>query len=261
MLEQAIQGHSEQAADRIVRATGLLPHGTPGDLSERDLWQTACQIAGRAAPYVGEPSESMRRVEARIGDVVLTGSLGDLYPTARVQRRFARLKPKDELRLWLEHLLLSITIEEPARSSVLVGRAFEKSNGVDVATCVFTPLSREAACRYLEPLLQLFSLGQRVPLPLFPHASKTYVEARKKGKDEPGALAKADYTFSRGVRSGFSESDDESIGLVFTGPSPVLAQAIEFSSPTGPVLAPSFAEVSLMVFGPLLEHRDREAET
>lgn len=259
LLEQALEGRSEEAAHSVVRATGRLPHGTPGDLSERDLWQTACQIAERARPFLVGTAEPVRRVEARIGNITVTGLLRDLYRTARVERRFARLKPKDELRLWLEHLLLCVTCPEPTRASVLLGRALEKSNGADVAICAFAPLSPQLARGYFEPLLELFWLGQQVPVPLFPHASKTYVEALKKGKDEQRALKSAESVF-QGRRSGFSEADDESVSLVFTGPSPILAEASEYESPTVPIVAPSFAQVSLQVFGPLLEHRDREAE-
>jgi len=214
------------------------------------------QIAARAARWlVGEVADPIS-LSIPMGALELVGHLRNVYPGAQVFWQYARVKPKNELALWIRHLALHAS-SETERESVLSGRCLEETKP-ETAICVFEPLPKAEALRLLSELIELYGLGQERPLPLFPHAAKVYVEelAKARGAPDPNkALQRAREAFAPSHQAPVSESSDPYVARVFAGREPLAGRDRE-STPAGPDL--SFESVSRRVFVPMLRFRKRE---
>src|SRR5262249_25666927 len=150
------------------------------------------------------------------------GVLRELYPRAQVFVRFSRLKPKHELGAWVRHLALACTGGE-SEQTVVMGRS-DKDRGSPIAVRVFRPVSVADAKKYVSRLLELYQLGQKAPLCLFPSASATFAaaflkEATKGGSPDrriPLEIARKAFDGGRG----FGDGDDAYVKRLFEGEDP-----------------------------------------
>ncbi len=249
--ELEVQAAGSAGIEAVIAATGFLPHGTPGSLVYRDVLAEARQIADRVARWANRPRRKPSRVELPIARGTLVAHLAQLYANTQVYWQFARVKPRNELALWLRHLALSAGEVAQNPVSILLGRCLEDAQP-ETATCIFDPVPVDDARRQLAFMAELFRLGHQRPLPLFPAASKVYVEQLVRGKGAPDparALLKARDEFSPTYGNGPCEHDDPYVQRVFAGVDPL----------TSPVDADlDFAELSQRVFVPLLRFRRSE---
>jgi len=151
-----------------------------------------------------------------------------------VRYRYAALKAKDYLNLWLPHLVLNL-LSRPGypRESLLAGLR-------DSEWCTVTFGTVEQCREHLETLLRIYWNGFSRPLPFFPESSFCYAEQLIVKEAPPEkALARA-----RGAWTGSDfhrgESRDLSYQLCFRGVEP---------------LAGDFESLAAAVFGPLLAAR------
>lgn len=274
LLDHTLLDHvlkTSESADlrAYIEATGCLPHGTPGSVTYQEIWREVQSIAEAARPWLtGAPAPPLP-VRLSCGGTSLTGSLRRLYPSAQVQWQFARVKPKNELALWLRHLVLTVAEainqqgndaldSRPRRASVLVGRQLEDSLPT-ARSCIFDPLPVGEAQRHLDDLVRLYVAGHDRPLPLFPAASKLFAEQVLKAKgrfDEDKALARAREEFLPTYNYQFSEGVDPYVERAFDGKDPFERLGRSPDTPDA-----DFVELSRMVFLPLLQHRRPEEET
>src|SRR5207237_10101226 len=91
--------------------------------------------------------------------------------------RLTRSKPKDVVRIWIEHLARNLTERKPA---LLFGK-----EGDEIAGYEFPPM--ENAREVLTELLAIYWSGLTEPLRLFPRSSWTFVEKIVAGKDRKRA--------------------------------------------------------------------------
>ncbi len=234
LLAARMAGHDRSALSRSLRASGVLPHGVPGDLSFKAMSDGVEEFARRLEPFVGEKELDSLVFELPLADFVLTGTITSLFPERLVRYRYAALKAKDYLNLWLPHLVLNL-LSRPGypRESLLAGL-----RDSEWCTVTFGPVEQ---CReHLEFLLRIYWSGLCRPLPFFPESSFRYAEqliVRDAPPEKALARARGAWTGSDFHRG---ESRDLSYQLCFKGVEP---------------LAGDFESLAAAVFGPLLAAR------
>ncbi|VBB43880.1 DNA helicase/exodeoxyribonuclease V, gamma subunit [uncultured Desulfatiglans sp.] len=222
-----------------ARAAGRLPHGPMGRAFFEAVEGEAAAFWEKTGPYLaGGPSPPLD-VDLFLGGCRLTGRLGAVYPQGLVHYRAARLKARDRLRLWIEHLAWhSLAEADPPKPSVLA--ALEKRNKALVWTGrSYTP--PEDASELLAKLLAWLQRGLERPLPFFPESSMAFAEGVLKRGDRPeAALERArrqweEDAFSKG------ECSDPYFDLCFG---------------SGDPLDEAFEDLAVDLCGPLLEHEE-----
>src|SRR5262245_3595674 len=150
----------------LVRARGLLPHGRVGEVELARQRAVVEDFAERLAAFA--PGEAMGPlpVDLALGPVVLEGTLHGVAPHGLVDYRLAKAKARDQLLLWIRHLVMHLVAPvEVARRSVWLGNDKALVFGV-----VDDPLGE------LGRLGATFHEGVHRLLPLFPATSLAWVE-------------------------------------------------------------------------------------
>jgi exodeoxyribonuclease V gamma subunit len=204
----------------LLRATHGLAHGGLGRahyaslVDEIDTFTTAVRTAaGGDVAYIESPLMDLSGDGWR-----LTGRLDGLTRGGLLAFRPAKLKAKDFVRAWIHHLALSAWTTGarpppvPART-VLVGTD---------ETVEFGPISD--ATSILGQLIARYRQAHVEPLPMFPEASRAYVEqARKradpqsKAKTDPFAKAVEKFSGSVWSEGPSGESADAYVKLAWRG--------------------------------------------
>jgi exodeoxyribonuclease V gamma subunit len=129
-------------------------------------------------------------VDLDISGFKLTGRIDAVYPERLVQYRYAEIKPKDRLKIWIHHLVLnSLETDHYPRSSILMGLAPQSPEPVWKA-CEYAPLRNSKDV--LGRLLETYWEGLMRPVHFFPKASWEYAQrCLKKNSPEKDALRHA----------------------------------------------------------------------
>ena len=172
LLAQTLAGVDPEHAKVLLRAEGLLPLGSPGDLEA----EKAALDAGDLAAAVRElqRGDALRPIEVdlRVGGWQIVGELGDLWSNGRVVFQFSKLPHACELSFWVHHLVLNcVRGDGTPRTSFLAARGADAKRTVVLE---LPPVSDAEA--YLADLLALYELGGSVPLPLLPRASRAQAD-------------------------------------------------------------------------------------
>ncbi len=266
-----------------VRAAGLLMPGTPGDCAFADFSATLAAMARAAAAWQADAARAPVHVDLAAGPAGrVVGTLRDVWPRGLVWVRFAKVGRGIEMDLWVRHLALCALAQSMAATrphaasgapgpgswsgpladtpepplpatSVLVGRA---ARGGGVSVVRFTPVPD--AARHLAGLVDLYRLGQRVPVPLFEQASRAFAGALAAGKADAEAHAAARKAFRAatgwGWRRGYGDLDDREVALVYGDAD--LGEVDRRAAGVGDGTVPTFETLAREVYGPLLRHRD-----
>ncbi len=262
-LPAVLAGAAPDAIARAVRAAGLLAPGTPGDCAFADFAGTLDEMARATAAWRVGAARGPLDVDLVAGPAGrISGTLRDVWPGALVWVRFSRIGRGVELDLWVRHLALCALAQPGAGSptgdtagapplpttSVLIGRG-PKGDGVGVVRFGTVP---DAAAR-LAALLELYRVGQRVPVPLFERASRTYAEALARGKDAADAFRRARGAFRGGQQRDWGDRGDASVAQVYGDADLAAVDALAVAWGDGSV--PPFAALASTVYGPLVAHR------
>ena len=106
--------------------------------------------------------------------MILGGRLNSVYGPGTLHFRCAQLKPKDQLRAWIEHLALCASDPAQPRQTILIGTD---------AVITFGQVADAAAL--LATLCRGFLAGATRPLPFFPASALAYADAACAGDDAP----------------------------------------------------------------------------
>jgi len=217
VLERAVNGGSPDDLLQLAKARGILPPAPYGELIFK-------RIVARAVELAAEVNSSCAAAvrlapldfELQLGEFRLSGRLDGIWSGYLLRYRCAALGAKDQIRLWIEHLLLNLLDREgyPHSSRLIM------TDG----TVELQPYGKSGDC--LQQLLGIYWEGLQRPLKFFPGSSLAYVKS--------GRLEDAARVWNR---ERFPESDDRSYRLCFGEMSP---------------LDEEFARVSTTVFGDYL---------
>jgi len=239
LLEKKLEGENLKDFFPTVHASGQLPHGTPGECIFEELSHGVESFLEKTKPYIQETTLEPLEIDLSISGFRLIGQINPIYPERLLQYRYARVKARDRLKLWIHHLALnSLTTDTYPNTSMLAGLGPDKSREDVWAAWEYSPV--ENSKEILESLLKEYWAGLMKPLHFFPDASWMYIHTLlEKNKSEEDALnssrriwEKSDY--SRG------ECEDPYYQLCFGNTEP---------------LDSKFRRITEEVFRPFLEHQ------
>jgi exodeoxyribonuclease V gamma subunit len=166
LLEKRLQGEGVQDLLAVTRCRGLLPPARHGEFAFAQAVSEVDELASAVEAQVAglTPLDPFSFTE-HLGPFTLSGRVDGSWTARRVAYRCAKLKAKDEIRLWIEHLALNAFA--PAgypRESLLVMKD---------ATVRFSPVA--GAREILASLLDCYWRGLGLPLRFFPASSLEYI--------------------------------------------------------------------------------------
>ena len=101
---------------------GQLPHGTVGECLFEDMRSGTARFAEKISSYMEEPKLVPLDADICISGFRLTGRIDSIYPERLIKYRYTRIKPKDRLNIWFQHLFLnSLVADHYPRISMLAG--------------------------------------------------------------------------------------------------------------------------------------------
>ncbi len=229
LLEWQLESLDPKQAARLAHAQGLLPHGQVGAHWFQQEWDALRPFTVRVQRLLHAGLRDPVAVDAEFGGVRVRGTVDALTTTGLIGYRPATIKPKDRLRLWLQHLLFNALPPQdlPTTSHWL---------GLD-GELHLQPVA-DASAR-ITRLMQWYQHGLRDPLPLFERSSWAYADARDRGKGSDAALKAARAQWEGNYHSD-GESQDPWLALAFRG----------HSSP----LSPQFMALAEQLWQPYFQH-------
>jgi exodeoxyribonuclease V gamma subunit len=199
LVEHRLNGADPEELRTVYQASGMLPHGTVGDIQFRELCQDVNAFVTRMNHIIGEVPKKSHDVDLNIGDCVIHGELNAIHKKqGMVRYRFANMKPKDLISAWIDHLLLCAVAEpelERITTSICRDASWKFSPVKDSHSILIGLLSR-----YLDGLLK--------PMPFFPETGYIYTnDILKKNRSQKDALRSARKRW-RGSDFNRGESED-----------------------------------------------------
>ncbi len=162
LLEIRLAGESAADYLAIAKCRGLLPPARHGEaVFARASAEVAALAARIEADCAGQTQLEPLHFAQTFGEFKLSGRVDNIRPGRKIAYRCATLKAKDEIRTWLEHLVLNACA--PAgypRESLLIMKD---------ATVTYAPVDN--APQLLEAFLDRYWQGMTMPLRFFPATS------------------------------------------------------------------------------------------
>ncbi|MBA7641990.1 RecBCD enzyme subunit RecC [subsurface metagenome] len=153
----------------LIRASGQLPHGTLGECIYDDLIRGVERFVEKTGPYIPETALEPLELDLGIAGFRLTGRIDAIYPERLLRYRYARVKPRDRLDIWIHHLALnSAKPDKYPRTSMLAGMR-PKGGESEWVAWEYSPV--ESSDEILARLLKQYWAGLVRPLHFFPDSS------------------------------------------------------------------------------------------
>ncbi len=170
----------------IAESSGMLPHGTIGE-SEYDIaFKTVSDFLKPLEVFIKDKENKAIAFDVNLGNFRLKGTIKNLYENRLVKYRCAKIKPRDIISLWIEHLALGLVPHMEKNSSILSGLSEKRT----LETWEFNHIDNSETI--LLGLLELYYKGLTNPLPFFPEASFAYLKKFHKEQDKDLALIAAE---------------------------------------------------------------------
>lgn len=220
LVSQQLKGADFDECLSAARSRGMLPPLSAGKAAFDGVWAQSRQFAAKLAPHLGGPPLDPLALTFAGDTVQLNAVLENCRSGTHIRWRSARMKGKDRLAIWLDHLLLNIARADgyPLQSMMI---AHDMTLGLPPV---------EHAAVILSDLLDLYYEGMKRPLRFFPETSWLFL---KEGQTKAEAAWRGDRW-----RGFAGECDNPSISLCFDDKEPwgeefnVLAERIY-----GPLIA------------------------
>ncbi|MBW2107326.1 MAG: exodeoxyribonuclease V subunit gamma [Deltaproteobacteria bacterium] len=246
-LEQALLERSLSAQDlkgfrRVVWAAGQLPHGTVGTCLYDSISQAIERFSEQTAPYIPVPLPAPLAVDLDMGGFRITGHLHGVGPKGLVQYRYAVLKGKDRVSLWIRHLVLNcLKQHRVCRASMLVG-LHKTARGRSWVGWQYPPLPD--ARKRLQELLEIYWDGLTRPLPFFSESSWAYADqlVERKLPEDQALIAAWKQWWGDDWRPG--ERQNPYYQLCFEGTDP---------------LGPEFTALAIQILSPIMANQKKAA--
>lgn len=243
LIELAKRGDLPPDATSLLRASGEVPLGSPGEREIERVRRAVTELTAIARTF-GKAPFPPQAIDVDLGAQRLQGWVRDRYDAGTVHTTYSRLDSGGELRAWVRHLAINATphVEGP-RVSHLVGR---DESSQEPAVLTFPEIPQEDARELLRGLCRLRDQAMMQPSLFDRSRARAYaLDFLKKG-DHASALAAAKRKTSTFV--------DHYAALAFDD-----GDALSAGSDLGPggdaTREQAFAEVALAVYRPLLQRR------
>jgi exodeoxyribonuclease V gamma subunit len=185
----------------IKKAAGGLPHGKMGEVFFSRTLSEVQSFKSMLDRKFFQNGHRQLAVTLSINDKRISGRLDCFTDTGLVQYRYTKIKAKDIIRGWINHLVLNRVFTDSEADSAdityLVG-----TDGI----YRFEPVTD--SLKHLTQLLNLYQQGLTQPLHFFPESSFVYARAIHQGKDRQAALIRAKNKWDPNVFAGRAEKND-----------------------------------------------------
>ncbi len=238
LLTHALRDGSVAQLLPVLRATGELPPGHPGDARLRGMGESAEEFAALVRQHLSPEPDEPRELAIVLDEFSLGARFDNLHGGRLVHYRLTTRKPMDLLTAWINHLAANT---ERATESVLITADKETRPVLES----FAAIEPKDARDHLTGLLQLYWRGLREPLRLFPRSSVAFVEQTLKPKRDRSPLEMAEAKWRRSPdfwepdRGEKPEANDRHFRFVFRNVADPLDE--------------EFERLSLAVFAPILK--------
>jgi exodeoxyribonuclease V gamma subunit len=165
ILEICLNGGDVQAFLPVARCRGILPPAQHGEALFAAAAKEVIAFADDLREEIGE-SKPLPPVDIalELEGFRLTGRLARIWPDQMIRYRCAKVKAKDQIRTWIEHLVLNAArIDGYPRESLLYMADSSKT---------FGPIDK--AADILQTILALYWEGLMKPLRFFPASAMAY---------------------------------------------------------------------------------------
>jgi len=163
---------SRDLIKKITKSQGLLPHALPGDRLFNNTYEALAEFHSEIKSYIDQPSKDPYPFEIHIGEFTLTGIINTALENQLVRYRQSRVKVKDRIRSWLEHLVINKSQpEDYPRESILIGKE-GKTGKVEI----YRTEAIDNPEIYLKQLLEIYFSGLSQPLAFFPRSADKYMQ-------------------------------------------------------------------------------------
>jgi len=223
-----LEGTDNNRSLKLLRMSGQLPHGTPGDALFKGMArqnEAFIRIVQRSCQ--GFLPKTVI-VDLPIGGFTITGTIPTYGRSRMVHFRHAKLKGADIIRAWIYHLVLCAAENSQDVQSLCIAKD-------KIATFEYGDKCRDI----LAALLSRYWQGLMQPLHFFPNASWRYADPGLKRDKSPKDPMKEAKTLWEGSQSIRGEGLNTYYQVCFQGTDP---------------LDDEFARISLDIYGPLLDH-------
>ncbi len=229
LLERSLDGVALASLYPVIKASGQLPPEPLGRIHYQNLCSSLDSLTEQVRDLTRDEPLAPLEIEVPLGTALISATFSKLYPAGAVFYRPAKIKAKDLLNAWIQHLLLNAAAPPnyPRHSYVL---GFEQS-------WQFAPLNNPRLL--LRSLVALYLQGLSVPLSFFPETSLAYAEKLAQGKGAEAALKAASNAW-QGSDWAPGEAEEPHYRLCFR---------------QGLSLDASFQKIAKTVFLPLLKAR------
>jgi exodeoxyribonuclease V gamma subunit len=230
LVEKSLAGVDLEQYKIIAKASGQLPHGKIGEHVYNQVTEQIKPFVKSVQAALNQDKREAVKLNLKLSHLELTGYLAKLWRYNLIHYRYAELKAKDHVQIWIHHLILNaINNKDLPRNSILIGK-----NGIWNYEKIHTKKAR----KILNELSESYWQGLIEPLHFFPETSFKFVEYLKKEGNEEKALEEAKKQwlgsdFKRG------EAKDEYHHLCFG---------------KGDMPLEHFEKLAMQFFEPLLEH-------
>jgi exodeoxyribonuclease V gamma subunit len=181
IVAAVLRGEELSAPFAVACGRGELPPGECGAAIFDKLSEPAAEFAANVAEVAcGEPLPPLD-VDLKLPNGRIIGRIGSLRADRLVLYRYTKLKAKDQLRLWVEHLALNCANAPgyPRQATFLA------------ADSVVNLPPIEGCREFLDGLLALYRRGMRYPVRFFPETSLEYAKKARDPKKAMKALSDA----------------------------------------------------------------------
>ncbi len=122
LVQKQIDGEASAGQFESVRASGRLPHGRIGQIVYEDMAEQAESFVKRISDYIEKDELPPADINLSFDNFNLIGQINRIFSKRRIQYRPAKVKPKDHLDFWLDHLALNCaTPQGYPRTGILIG--------------------------------------------------------------------------------------------------------------------------------------------
>ncbi|NVN92908.1 MAG: exodeoxyribonuclease V subunit gamma [Desulfuromonadales bacterium] len=210
LLKISLQGGNPGEYLPVARARGILPPAQHGRILFEETVENVEAFARVVRGEIGNAAPLPRLdFQLDLDRFRLNGSLDQIWPERMIRYRCAKLKAKDQMQVWLEHLVLNALQPEgyPRETVLIMVDGSLLFGAVDDAPAI------------LKTLLDLYWQGLSMPLRFFPASSMAYAH-------------KLEWNLERAIKAweggfnGFGECDEPGFRLCF-GSSPPFDEEFE----------------------------------
>lgn len=170
ILEICLNGGDVQGFLPVARCRGILPPARHGEALFAAAAKEVSAFADSLREKIGDSGPlAPVDIELELGGFRLTGRLDRIWTERMIRYRCARIKAKDRIRSWIEHLLLN--------ASRAVG--YPRESLLFMADGAITFGRVENAAGILQTILALYWEGLMKPLRFFPASAMAYAHKQE----------------------------------------------------------------------------------